>query len=189
MPLRSAPDWVGWLAIVVMGLGPALATVRGRAGRAMLAAPLLAAAWLIAVQFSFQAGLILPVSYPLMALLLGSVTSTTSAFVRERDERRRTAEYSVQLEREVSARTEELRQTQLEIVSRLARAVESRDADTGVHVDRVATLSHRLALALGAPPPRPSCSATRRCCTTSARSASPIACCASPAASTPPSAR
>jgi putative two-component system response regulator len=71
--------------------------------------------------------------------------------VLEREERRRAALFSDRLRAEVSARTEELRQTQLEIVSRLGRAVESRDADTGLHVDRMAELSHRLALAAGLP--------------------------------------
>ena len=151
LPLRSAPDWVGWLAILVAGLGPALATIRGRAVRAALVAPLLALLWLIGVQAAFESGLILAASYPLMALLLGTVSSTTTAFVLEREERRRTALYNERLEEEVSVRTEELRQTQLEIVSRLGRAVESRDADTGVHVDRMSTLSHRLALAIGMP--------------------------------------
>ena len=151
LPLRSAPDWVGWLAIALLGLGPALATVRGRAMRAVMAAPLLAAGWLATVQVGFEAGLILPVSYPLMALVLGTATSTTSAFVWEREARRRAREYSHELELEVSRRTEELRRTQLEVVTRLARAVESRDADTGAHVDRMAILSERLALALGLP--------------------------------------
>jgi CHASE2 domain/HD domain len=151
LPLRSAPDWAGWLAILVCGLAPALATIRGRALRALLTAPLLGLVWLIGVQAAFESGLILPVSYPLMALLLGTVSATTTAFVLEREERRRTALYNQRLEEEVSARTEELRQTQLEIVSRLGRAVESRDADTGVHVDRMSTLSHRLALAIGMP--------------------------------------
>ena len=40
----------------LMGLGPALATVRGRAMRAVIAAPLLAAGWLATVQLGFQAG-------------------------------------------------------------------------------------------------------------------------------------
>jgi response regulator RpfG family c-di-GMP phosphodiesterase len=151
LPLRSAPDWVGWLAILVMGLAPALTTVRARALRAVLVAPLLGLLWLAIVQTSFQQGVILPVSYPLMALLLGTVTTTTSAFALEREQRLRTALYSERLEQEVSARTEELRQTQLEIISRLGRAVESRDADTGQHIDRMSTLSHRLALALGMP--------------------------------------
>ena len=153
LPLRSAPSWLGWLAIVLLGLVPAAATLRGRAVRAVLAAPLLALLWLVIVQASFEQGLILPVSYPLMALLLGTVTATTFAFVLEREEGRRATLYSERLEREVSARTEELRQTQLEIVSRLGRAVESRDADTGMHIDRMAAMSERLALAIGMPAP------------------------------------
>ena len=151
LPLRSAPDWVGWLAILVMGLAPALTTLRGRALRAVLVAPLLGLLWLAIVQTSFQQGVILAVSYPLMALLLGTVTATTSAFALEREQRLRTALHSERLEQDVSARTEELRQTQLEIISRLGRAVESRDADTGRHIDRMSMLSHRLALALGMP--------------------------------------
>jgi HD-GYP domain-containing protein (c-di-GMP phosphodiesterase class II) len=152
LPLRDAPGWIGWIAIVIMGFAPALATVRGRALRAALVAPLFALVWLLLVQAAFQQGMILPLTYPLIALLLGTVGATSAAFVLEREERRRTAEYSDRLEAEVSARTEELRQTQLEIVSRLARAVESRDADTGMHIDRMAALSQRLALAVGVPP-------------------------------------
>ena len=41
------------------------------------------------------------------------------------------------LEARVRERTEELRRTQLEIVRRLGAAVEWRDADTGLHVDRI----------------------------------------------------
>ncbi|MGI8781159.1 MAG: HD domain-containing phosphohydrolase, partial [Solirubrobacteraceae bacterium] len=151
LPLRSAPDWIGWLAILVAGLAPALATVRGRAVRAALVAPLLALVWLMVVQAAFDADLILPVSYPLVALALGTVTAMSTAFVHEREERRRTTVYNERLAEEVDARTEELRETQLEIAFRLGRAVESRDADTGMHVDRMSTLSHRLALATGMP--------------------------------------
>ena len=151
LPLRNAPGWVGWVAIVLMGVVPALATLRGRPGRAALLAPLLALAWLIAVQASFEEGLILPLAYPLFALLLGTVSAITTAFVSEREERRRTARYSTELEAEVSARTDELRHTQLEIVLRLGRAVESRDADTGMHIDRMAMLCDRLARAAGLP--------------------------------------
>jgi HD-GYP domain-containing protein (c-di-GMP phosphodiesterase class II)/CHASE2 domain-containing sensor protein len=152
LPLRDAPVWLGWVAIVVMGFAPALFTLLGRAGHALLAAPALGLAWLLIVQAAFEQGLILPVSYPFIALLLGTVSSSTGAFVLEREQRRRAALYSEQLEREVSARTEELRQTQLEVVSRLGRAVESRDADTGSHVDRMSALCQRLALAIGMPP-------------------------------------
>jgi HD-GYP domain-containing protein (c-di-GMP phosphodiesterase class II)/CHASE2 domain-containing sensor protein len=152
LPMRDAPPWVGWLAIAVMGLAPALASLSGRALRGALVAPLLGLCWLIGVQVCFQRGIILPVSYPLIALVLGTMTATTSAFVLEREHRRRTAQYSEQLELEVTERTEELRETQLEIVSRLGRAVESRDADTGTHLDRMSALCHRLALAVGMPP-------------------------------------
>jgi CHASE2 domain-containing sensor protein len=34
LPLRDAPGWVGWIAIAVAGLAPALAAVGGRAVRA-----------------------------------------------------------------------------------------------------------------------------------------------------------
>jgi CHASE2 domain-containing sensor protein len=151
LPLRSAPGWVGWLAIVIGGLAPALATLRGRAVRAALVAPLLGLTWLIGVQAAFESGLILPVTYPLVALVLGTVSAMTTAFVLEREARRQGARYAARLEEEVSARTEELHQTQLEVVSRLGRAIEWRDADTGIHVDRMSTLSHRLALAAGVP--------------------------------------
>ena len=177
-----------------MGVVPALATLRGRAGarrarrrrcspscgssrsrRRSQARPDPAAS-----------------AYPLLALLLGTVSAITTALrVGARGAAPRRAQYcDAARGGGRRARTEELRQTQLEIVSRLGRAVESRDADTGAHIDRMAMLSQRLALAArAARRPRPSCSATPPCCTTSARSASPTACCASPAASTPRSAR
>jgi hypothetical protein len=151
LPLRGAPSWVVWLAILVMGFAPALATLSGGAVRGVVLAPVLALLWLLLVQFAFGQGLILTVACPLIALLLGTVSASTTAFVLEREGRRRAALYSDRLEAEVSARTEELRQTQLEIVSRLGRAVESRDADTGLHLDRMAALSQRLAVAVGLP--------------------------------------
>ena len=53
------------------------------------------------------------------------------------------------LEARVRERTEELRRTQLELVRRLGAAVEWRDADTGLHVDRIGRFCERLALAAG----------------------------------------
>jgi putative two-component system response regulator len=49
----------------------------------------------------------------------------------------------------VRVRTSELWDTQLEIAHRLAIAVEWRDADTGLHVDRMGRFCERLALAVG----------------------------------------
>lgn len=46
-------------------------------------------------------------------------------------------------------RTEELRETRLQIVQRLGRAAEYKDNETGMHVVRMSHFSHRLALAAG----------------------------------------
>ena len=176
LPLRSAPGWVGWLAIVVIGLAPALAALRGRAVRARArGAAARRSAGSSRCRRPSSAGSILPVSYPLLALLLGTVSAMTSAFVPERE--RAAPDRAVlrrSSRREVAAARRSCARRSSRSCSRLGRAVESRDADTGVHVDRMSALSHRLALAVGhAARPRPSCSATPPCCTTSARSASP----------------
>jgi HD-GYP domain-containing protein (c-di-GMP phosphodiesterase class II) len=53
------------------------------------------------------------------------------------------------LEQRVRERTEELRNTQLEVIHRLVRAAELRDDDTGQHIERMSQLSAQLARALG----------------------------------------
>lgn len=58
-------------------------------------------------------------------------------------------EERAQLERRVKQRTEELEQTQLEIVKRLGRASEYRDNETGNHVNRVSLISQALAQEIG----------------------------------------
>lgn len=55
------------------------------------------------------------------------------------------------LEERVRERTHELKQAQLEVLERLARAAEYRDDETGEHVRRVAANAARLAEALGLP--------------------------------------
>ena len=54
-----------------------------------------------------------------------------------------------ELEAVVKARTEEVEETQLEIVRRLARAGEYRDNETGMHVMRMSHMCHHLAIRLG----------------------------------------
>ena len=66
------------------------------------------------------------------------------------------AEHNDVLEQRVRERTAQLRETQLEIVRRLGQAAESRDGDTGEHIQRISRLGQQLALALGLPRPRPS---------------------------------
>src|SRR5213078_1148765 len=50
------------------------------------------------------------------------------------------------LEHLVRARTEEVRETQLEVIWRLSQMAESRDEDTGLHIERISSLSQALAL-------------------------------------------
>jgi len=55
------------------------------------------------------------------------------------------------LEAEVRERTEELRESRLEIIQRLGRAAEYRDNETGMHVIRMSRFSQIIALELGLP--------------------------------------
>lgn len=76
------------------------------------------------------------------------VARITSALrLREaQDELRR---HNAELEHRVRARTASLERSRFEIVFRLARAGEYRDEETGNHVQRVASISRILALAVG----------------------------------------
>ncbi|HEV7837663.1 MAG TPA: HD domain-containing phosphohydrolase [Gemmatimonadaceae bacterium] len=56
------------------------------------------------------------------------------------------------LEQKVAERTRELEESRLEVLERLAVAVEFRDDDTGNHTKRVAEVSAALAAAIGLPP-------------------------------------
>jgi putative two-component system response regulator len=57
-----------------------------------------------------------------------------------------------ELEQKVAERTKELEESRLEVLERLAVAVEFRDDDTGNHTKRVAEVSAALAAAIGLPP-------------------------------------
>jgi putative two-component system response regulator len=57
-----------------------------------------------------------------------------------------------ELEQKVAERTKELEESRLEVLERLAVAVEFRDDDTGNHTKRVAEVSATLAAAIGLPP-------------------------------------
>ena len=61
----------------------------------------------------------------------------------------RLREQNLELEAKVMERTKELEQSQLEVLERLAAAVEFRDDDTGNHTRRVAEVSAMLAQAIG----------------------------------------
>lgn len=59
------------------------------------------------------------------------------------------AHHNLILDERVRERTEQLRETQLEVIRRLGRAAEFRDDDTGLHISRMSHLCVRLAREVG----------------------------------------
>jgi CHASE2 domain-containing sensor protein len=149
LPLRDAPRWVDLLAILLLGLLPALASLRLRALLAALLAPGAAVAWLVVAQVAFDQGHVVAVAAPLFALALGTVATIGAGYVAERRRRHSFAVRNEALEEAVHERTAELRETQLEIIQRLAAATESRDEETGLHLERIGQLCERVGLVLG----------------------------------------
>ncbi len=134
-PLTPAPAWMAVIATILCALAAPLAVLRLRMLFASLLALGVVAAYLLATALAFDSGTVLVVSYPLAGWVLGLlgmvVASYVAAFV-ERD-----------------AYSRRLRESQLELVQRLAQAVESRDAETGEHTLRIGVLCRCLALKLG----------------------------------------
>jgi HD-GYP domain-containing protein (c-di-GMP phosphodiesterase class II) len=128
VPLRGAPGAVAALMIVLAALLAPVLRLRRSLLAAALAAPVAAAVYLIAAQVAFDAGVVMPVVGPLSALTVSTAATLLSSHVLV---------------------TRELHATQLEIVQRLGRAAESRDGATGRHLERIAFMSERLALAAG----------------------------------------
>jgi CHASE2 domain-containing sensor protein len=151
-PLHDAPGWIGALLIALLGFAPAVAGLRLRPPAIVLGAAVLGAAYLGAAQLAFDSGWIVAVVAPLVALAAGAIAMIVTGYVAEATERRRVALHNEELEREVLARTEELRETQLEVIARLGQAAESRDEDTGAHIERMSRLCRRLGLEVGMSP-------------------------------------
>jgi HD-GYP domain-containing protein (c-di-GMP phosphodiesterase class II)/CHASE2 domain-containing sensor protein len=151
-PLRSLPDWTTWLLIVLMACLPPLLALRLRPLALLGAIPLLAVAYAVGSQLLFEAGHVSVVVAPLAALGLGTAATVVAAYAGEARERRFVSLYSHRLEEEVRERTAELRETQIEVVERLAQAAESRDNDTGSHIERMSALCERLAREIGISP-------------------------------------
>jgi CHASE2 domain-containing sensor protein len=148
LPLRTAPGWAAILAILVLGLTPALSAFRLRA-LAVLTAPVVAAAYLGVAYLAFLHGWVLPVVAPLTAVALSAIGTVTASTLTERHLRRIVSIQNAALEQAVRERTAELRETQLEVVRRLAQAADRRDEETGEHVERIGLMAERLGLATG----------------------------------------
>lgn len=149
LPLRSAAAWVDVLGILGLSLIVPLLAVRVRPAFAALAAPAAGLAYVALAQIAFEHGTMLAVAAPVLGLALATVATVAVSHMLETVERQRMAGLNDLLEREVLARTQELRDTELEMIQRLGHAVESRDEETGDHIGRIGALSYRLGLAAG----------------------------------------
>jgi CHASE2 domain-containing sensor protein len=149
LPLHSAPVWLDVLAIVGLALIVPLLSLRVRPVIAALAAPAAGLGYIALAQTAFEHGTMLAVAAPVLGLVLAAVATVAVSHMLETVERQRVAGLNDRLEDQVRARTQELRDTELEMIQRLGHAVESRDEETGDHIGRIGALSYRLALAAG----------------------------------------
>jgi HD-GYP domain-containing protein (c-di-GMP phosphodiesterase class II) len=144
-PLQDAPDWLAIVAVLLAALAAPFLSLRIGVLKSALTAVAVGAGYVLGAQLAFNAGLVVRVTAPLLALALGTAAMTAASYLTANGERRHLGWIA-------SRRTQQLRDAQLEIVTRLAQAAESRDADTGDHIERIGHLCERLALKLGLDP-------------------------------------
>ena len=146
-PLTSAPGWLTALAILVAALLAPLTALRLGLIRATIVAVAVGAAYAVAAKLAFDAGVVIGLTGPLAASAVGTAGMLAASYVAARSEGR-------VLGWAVRRRTEQLRDAQFEVITRLAQAAESRDGDTGDHIHRIGDLCERLALRVGFDPAR-----------------------------------
>jgi CHASE2 domain-containing sensor protein len=151
-PLRSAPPFGAFLLIALMALVAPLLGLRFAAPVAALGAVLAAGLFAVAAQVAFEAGSIVPVVPALVALIVGTVGAIAWSQLAESRARRAVTRDNEVLEARVRERTRELEETQVEVLQRLGIAIEWRDAETGLHIERIGHFCERLALEVGMPP-------------------------------------
>ena len=151
-PLSEPSAAVNLLLIALLALVAPLVGVRFPALLAGLAVPVAGILFLVAAQLAFDAGRIVEVVAPLAALVVGGVGTIAWSQLAESRARLAVTRDNVVLERRVRERTAELWQTQIEVLQRLGVAVEWRDAETGLHIERIGHFCERLALEVGMPP-------------------------------------
>jgi CHASE2 domain-containing sensor protein len=134
-PLAPAPSWLATIAILLCALAAPLASLRFRVLVSALIATALGAGYLVLAQIAFQSGTVLTISYPVLAWGLGTVGMLAAGYVAAFTER--------------NAFSRQLQGSQLELIQRLAQAVEARDKETGEHTHRIGVLCRRLALEIG----------------------------------------
>ena len=134
-PLSPASPWLAMAAILLGAAAAPLAALRLRVRTATVVGFAVGAAYLALAQLTFDSGTVLIVSYPLAAWVLGTVGMVAASYTAAAAER--------------NAFSRQLQASQLELVQRLAQAVDSRDAETGEHTHRIGILCRRLALQIG----------------------------------------
>jgi CHASE2 domain-containing sensor protein len=151
-PLHEASPAAALALLALLALVAPLVGLRSPALLAGLAVPVAGALFLAAAQLAFDGGLILDVVAPLAALIVGGAATIAWSQLAESRARLAVSRDNVVLERRVRERTDELWQTQIEILQRLGVAVEWRDAETGRHIERIGSFCERLALEVGMSP-------------------------------------
>ena len=135
VPLRAASDPVAVLLIVLLAAVAPVARLRARPLVVSARAVAIGVAYAVAAQLAFDAGSVLPVVAPLVALGIGTAGMAISSLMIEAAERRRLARL--------------LYESQLELIYRLGQSAESRDQHTGEHLQRIGRLTTLLGLAAG----------------------------------------
>jgi adenylate cyclase len=90
VPLRPVPDWINIALIALMALAAPLPGLRWGASRAVAAAVLGTAAFVVGAQLAFDDGHIVAVTYPLATALLSTAAVVGVKYFTEVKERRRT---------------------------------------------------------------------------------------------------
>jgi HD-GYP domain-containing protein (c-di-GMP phosphodiesterase class II) len=149
LPLRSAPRGVDLLLLILLAMLAPLTRWRLPLGAVGAVTVLAGAGFLAGAQFAFESGTIVDVAAPLVALLIGAFGAIAWSEFAERRVRHRVTRDNELLEQRVRERTADLAEAEREIAFRLGVAVEWRDAETGVHIERMGRLCERLAREVG----------------------------------------
>jgi adenylate cyclase len=86
-PLRTTPLWLNALLIVLMGMLPAVLSIRYSATRVALVAIAVGVGFAVAAQLAFDANRIVLFTYPLLALIVSAVGSIIIHYILEAFER------------------------------------------------------------------------------------------------------
>ena len=88
-PLEDTPEWLDVILIAIMGLVPALVTLRLQPVPSLAFSVVLGGLYLVAAQLAFNGGTIVAVVYPLGALVLASIGAMAVNYVITAFERQR----------------------------------------------------------------------------------------------------